>query len=34
MERVIARFATYGKQAHELPPGTVSVIEPPVRRDG
>lgn len=34
MARVIARFATYGKQAHELPAGTVSVIEPPVRRDG
>lgn len=34
MERVLARFATYGKQPHELPPGTVSVIEAPRRRDG
>ena len=33
MQRVLARFATYGKQPHELPPGTVSVIEAPVRRD-
>lgn len=34
MDCVLARFATYGKQPHELPPGTVSVIEAPVRRDG
>lgn len=34
MARVLARFATYGRQPHELPPGTVSVIEAPVRRDG
>ena len=32
MQRVLARFATYGKQPHELPPGSDAVIEAPRRR--
>ncbi|MEM9009729.1 MAG: class II aldolase/adducin family protein [Pseudomonadota bacterium] len=33
MERVIARFATYGKQPHEIPAGAAAAVEAPVRRD-
>lgn len=33
MDRVIARFATYGKQPGELPEGAVPAVEAPARRD-
>jgi L-fuculose-phosphate aldolase len=32
MQRVLARFQSYGKQADELPPGAAPAVEPPVRR--
>jgi L-fuculose-phosphate aldolase len=33
MAGVLARFRTYGKQAHELRPGDAPAVEAPVRRD-
>ena len=33
MTRVLARFKTYGKQAHELDAGNAPAVEAPVRRD-
>ena len=34
IENVLARFASYGKQADELPPDAVPAVEPATRRDG
>lgn len=34
MTDILARFKTYGKQAHELKPGEALAVEPPPRRDG
>jgi len=33
MQRVLARFRTYGKQPDELPEGQAAAVEAPVRRD-
>lgn len=33
MTDILARFKTYGKQAHELKPGEALAVEPPPRRD-
>lgn len=33
MQTVLARFKTYGRQAHELKPGEVPAVDPPPRRD-
>jgi L-fuculose-phosphate aldolase len=33
MQGVLARFKTYGKQAHEMKDGEAPAVEAPVRRD-